>query len=104
LIDLKSQKLLDETTNGKWRKFVSKDKIEKENKMTLKNILDKLIDIENELDDATNTLPDWNGNSESRSNIDGAKCELYHLKDEIERMILDEKKEIEWYQEWAAGC
>ena len=60
--------------------------------MTLKNILDKLIDIENELDDATNTLPDWNGNSESRSNIDCAKCELYHLKDEIERMILDENK------------
>lgn len=104
MIDLKSQKLLDETTNGKWRKFVSKDKIEKDNKMTLKNILDKLIDIENELDDATNTLPDWNGNSESRSNIDGAKCELYHLKDEIERMILDEKKEIEWHQEWGAGC
>jgi len=104
MIDLKSQKLLDECTDGKWRKFVSKDKIEKDNKMTLKNILDKLIDIENELDDATNTLPDWNGNSDSRSNIDGAKCELYHLKDEIERMILDEKKEIEWYQEWTAGC
>ena len=61
--------------------------------MTLNEILEKLITIENELDDATNSLPDWNGNTDSRSNIDGAKCELYHLKDEIERGILDEKKD-----------
>ena len=93
MIDLKSQKLLDETTNGKWRKFVSKDKIEKDNKMTLKEILSRLELIEGELDDATNSLPEWNGNTDSRSNIDGAKCELYHLKDEIERSILDLKKD-----------
>ena len=61
--------------------------------MTLNEILEKLITIENELDDATNSLPDWNGNTDSRSNIDGAKCELYHLKDEIERTILDHKKD-----------
>ena len=61
--------------------------------MNLKEILTKLELIEGELDDATNSLPDWNGNSDSRSNIDGAKCELYHLKDEIERMILDHKKD-----------
>ena len=61
--------------------------------MTLNEILEKLINIENELDDATNSLPDWNGNIDSRSNIDGAKCELYHLKDEIERCILDLKKD-----------
>jgi peptidoglycan hydrolase CwlO-like protein len=61
--------------------------------MTLNEILEKLITIENELDDATNSLPDWNGNTDSRSNIDGAKCELYHLKDEIERSILDLKKD-----------
>jgi len=61
--------------------------------MTLNEILEKLITIENELDDATNSLPEWNGNSDSRSNIDGAKCELYHLKDEIERSILDLKKD-----------
>ena len=61
--------------------------------MTLNEILEKLINIENELDDATNSLPEWNGNSDSRSNIDGAKCELYHLKDEIERCILDLKKD-----------
>ena len=61
--------------------------------MNLQEILLKLTLIECELDDATNSLPDWNGNSDSRSNIDGAKCELYHLKDEIERMILNEKKD-----------
>ena len=61
--------------------------------MNLQEILLKLTLIECELDDATNSLPDWNGNSDSRSNIDGAKCELYHLKDEIERMILDQKKD-----------
>ena len=61
--------------------------------MTLQEILLKLTLIECELDDATNSLPDWNGNSDSRGNIDGAKCELYHLKDEIERCILDEKKD-----------
>ena len=57
--------------------------------MTLQEILLKLTLIECELDDATNSLPDWNGNSDSRGNIDGAKDELYNLKDEIERAILD---------------
>ena len=89
MIDLKTQKLLDETTNGKWRKFVNEDKIEKDNKMTLYQILERLELIEGELDDATNTLPEYNANSDSRGYIDGAKCELYHLKDEIERTILD---------------
>ena len=57
--------------------------------MNLKEILSKLELIEGELDDATNTLPEYNANSDSRGYIDGAKCELYHLKDEIERTILD---------------
>ncbi len=61
--------------------------------MKLKDILLKLTLIECELDDATNSLPDWNGNSDSRGNIDGAKDELYNLKDEVERAILDEKKD-----------
>ena len=55
--------------------------------MNYKKILKRLEVIECELDDATNSLPEWNGNTDSRSNIDGAKCELYHLKDEIERSI-----------------
>ena len=61
--------------------------------MNYKKILERLEVIECELDDATNSLPEWNGNTDSRSNIDGAKCELYHLKDEIERTILDHKKD-----------
>ena len=62
--------------------------------MTLQEILLKLTLIECELDDATNSLPDWNGNSASRGNIDGAKNELYNLKDEIERAILDENQKV----------
>jgi len=61
--------------------------------MNYKKILERLEVIECELDDATNSLPEWNGNTDSRSNIDGARCELYHLKDEIERSILDEQKD-----------
>tara|TARA_B100000900_G_scaffold357836_1_gene328422 strand:- start:510 stop:725 length:216 start_codon:yes stop_codon:yes gene_type:complete len=61
--------------------------------MNLKEILLRLESIECELDDATNSLPDYNANSDSRGYVDGAKCELYHLKDEIERMILDHKKD-----------
>ena len=61
--------------------------------MDYKEILLSLEMIECELDDATNSLPDWGGNSDSRSNIDCAKDELYNLKDEIERAILDSKTE-----------
>jgi len=36
MIDLHSQKLLDETTNGKWRQFVHPSKIQKESSMAKK--------------------------------------------------------------------
>ena len=62
--------------------------------MNLQEILSKLELIEGELDDATNTLPEYNANSDSRGYIDGAKCELYHLKDEIERTILDNNLKV----------
>ena len=61
--------------------------------MDYKKILDMLIDMEGELDNAYYSLPDYNANSDSQSYIDGARCTLYHLKDEIERKILDEKKD-----------
>ena len=61
--------------------------------MDYKEILLSLEMIEFELDDSKNSLPDWGGNSDSRSNIDCAKDELYNLKDEIERAILDSKTE-----------
>tara|TARA_B100000287_G_scaffold61769_1_gene53909 strand:+ start:198 stop:401 length:204 start_codon:yes stop_codon:yes gene_type:complete len=55
-------------------------------------ILERLVEIEGQLDDAMNTLPEYNANVDSQGYIDGARCDLYHLKDEIERKILDEKK------------
>ena len=60
--------------------------------MNYKKILEHLCEIECELDDAYYSLPDYNANSDSQSYIDGARCTLYHLKDEIERKILDDKK------------
>jgi len=56
-------------------------------------VLEMLIDIESELDDAFYSIPDYNANSEGKSYIDGARCTLYHLKDEIEKKILNEKKD-----------
>ena len=61
--------------------------------MDYQKILDMLIEIEGELDDAYYSLPDYNANSDSQSYIDGARCTLYHLKDEVEKYILDSKKE-----------
>jgi len=60
--------------------------------MDYKEILLKLELIEAELDDATNQMPEYNANSDARVSIDGAKYELYTLKDDIERAILDEDK------------
>ena len=57
--------------------------------MDYQKILDMLMEIEGELDDAYYSLPDYNANSDSQSYIDGARCTLYHLKDEIEKTILD---------------
>jgi hypothetical protein len=36
-----------------------------------------------------NTLPDYNANVDSQGYIDGARCDLYYLKDEIEKAIVD---------------
>ena len=60
--------------------------------MDYKEILDKLVDIESQLDDAMNTLPEYSANVDSQGYIDGARCDLYYLKDEIEKAILDEDK------------
>ncbi len=60
--------------------------------MEYKKILDKLVDIEGQLDDAMNTLPDYNANVDSQGYIDGARCDLYYLKDEIEKAIITDKQ------------
>ena len=61
--------------------------------MEYKKILETLQIIEGELDDAVNQLPDYNANTDTRGSIDGARYELYTLKDEIERAILDSNKD-----------
>ena len=61
--------------------------------MDYQKILNMLTEIEGQLDDAYYSLPDYNANSDSQSYIDGARCTLYHLKDEVEKTILDSKKE-----------
>ena len=57
--------------------------------MEYKKILETLQIIEGELDDAVNQLPEYESNTDTRGSIDGARYELYTLKDEIERAILD---------------
>ena len=60
--------------------------------MTKEKILEMLIEIEGDLDDAFYSLPEYNANVDSQGYIDGARCDLYYLKDEIEKAILDEDK------------
>ena len=60
--------------------------------MTKEKILEMLIEIEGDLDDAFYSLPEYNANVDSQSSIDGARCTLYNLKDEIEKSILTDKK------------
>ena len=59
--------------------------------MDYKQILNQLTIIEGQLDDAYYNLPEYDANSEGKGYIDGARCDLYHLKDEIEKRILTEK-------------
>ena len=61
--------------------------------MDYNKILEMLMEIEGELDDAFYSLPEYDSNSDSKSYIDGARCTLYHLKDEVEKKILNEKKD-----------
>jgi hypothetical protein len=53
--------------------------------MNKSDIVKVLETIEGQLDDAYNTLPEYNANSEGKSYIDGARCDLYYLKEEIEK-------------------
>ena len=60
--------------------------------MTKEKILEMLIEIESDLDDAFYSLPEYNANVDSQGSIDGARCTLYNLKDEIEKSIITDKK------------
>ena len=71
--------------------------------MNYQKILNMLIEIEGQLDDAYYSLPDYNANMDSQSYIDGARSDLYNLKDEIERKMLDDKKDHDLLYNKEAG-
>ena len=58
--------------------------------MKLKEIINKLEEIEGNLDDAFYSLPEYNANSDSMSYIDSARSELYVLKESIEKLNTEE--------------
>ena len=58
--------------------------------MDYKQILNQLTIIESQLDDAMNTLPEYNANVDSQGYKDGPRSELYFLKEEVEKAIVDE--------------
>ena len=55
----------------------------------LKHLIDSLEEIEGSLDNAYYSLPEYDANSEGRSYLDSARNDVYVLKDELERIILD---------------
>ena len=58
-----------------------------ENEEFMNEILELLNTLEGELDDATNTLPEYDANTDSRGYIDSGKNTLYVLKEKIEVVI-----------------
>jgi hypothetical protein len=55
----------------------------------LKELLDLMYSLEGELDDAYYSLPDYQANEDGKSYIDGARCTLYELKSQMEKMKRD---------------
>ena len=60
--------------------------------MTIKEIINKLEEIEGSLDDAFYSLPEYNANTDSRVYIDSARTELDYLKYVIEKEEITEMK------------
>ena len=58
----------------------------------LKKLIESLEEIEGSLDNAYFSLPEYDANSEGRSYLDSARNEVYVLKDELERIVLDNNK------------
>ena len=55
----------------------------------LKELLDLVYNLEGELDDAYYSLPDYRTNEDGKSYVDGARCTLYELKSQMEKMKKD---------------
>ena len=60
--------------------------------MTNKKLYETLVEIQGQLEDSYYQLPEYNANSDGKSSLDGARCDLSYLLDEVERTILDEDK------------
>ena len=57
----------------------------------MKEILELINEIECELDDSINSLPEYSSTTDSRSYIDGARNTLYVLKEQVEELSKKEK-------------
>jgi len=53
----------------------------------MKEILELLIDVEGELDNANNCLPEYYANSDSRVSIDSALNTLYLIREKLEKKV-----------------
>ena len=57
--------------------------------MTLKEIINLLENIEGSLDNDFYSIPEYDCNSDGRSYVDSARNDLYVLKDNIEKALLE---------------
>tara|TARA_B100001113_G_C21060737_1_gene601027 strand:- start:51 stop:224 length:174 start_codon:yes stop_codon:yes gene_type:complete len=53
----------------------------------MKEILELITDLEGELDNANNCLPEYNANSDSRVSIDSALNTLYVIREKLEKKV-----------------
>ena len=74
--------------------------------MTIKEIINKLEEIEGSLDDAFYSLPEYNANTDSRDYIDSARTELDYLKYVIEKEKnnLPESNNVKYQDIQIDGC
>mgnify|MGYP000314096780 FL=1 len=57
--------------------------------MSYKEILEQLGEIEGLIEEASNNLPDYSANTDTRISLDIAVELMYGLRDELEKTILD---------------
>ena len=57
--------------------------------MSYKEILEQLGEIEGLIEEASNNLPDYSANTDTRISLDIAIELIYGLRDELEKAILD---------------
>ena len=50
-----------------------------------KEILELVYTLESELDDSYYSIPEYQSTSDALSYVDSARCELYSLRDDIEK-------------------